>query len=395
VYGEFLDNSFKHKETRLTNEMGLGTVASFSKNGLSPTQWKNASPDIAWKTKCPKCMEVMLKDQTSCAEDETPTRIVLKTSHEELVGCLETELFDALTGVSSDEPKDTYEIALIDPENGWKPIQEGGSKRSVAFDDMLRVSHALVFVGEMRSQNFCDDELKIALLDDAIYPPVDAEKAVWTQPKDPKTGKRKTITILQSETEYLNVDPFMKWKAYRWRNIADQSWGMTGTLIVFLIMLWYAGRRLSDWEVTALAAIILVGIFDLTCYYYSIVVLLALISLRRFTYMFVTFLMVIAGQALHHQSGVSFEVDYVWESRIFVAAQFLILLGVCIEVFLADRGRSLGEPLTAGLRAVNPVCWEGAPEAEHTHEPSNEARFSFGRQTDNDHEAPQDGETDE
>ena len=40
IYTEFLDNSFKHKETRLTNEMGLGTVVSFSDEGIYPTQWK-------------------------------------------------------------------------------------------------------------------------------------------------------------------------------------------------------------------------------------------------------------------------------------------------------------------------------------------------------------------
>ena len=78
-----------------------------------------------------------------------------------------------------------------------------------------------------------------------------------------------------------------------------------------------------------------------------------------------TYLMVVAGQAVHH-AKICFEVDYVWESRIFVTAQFLILLGVCIEVFLTDRGRPLGKPLTAGLQAVNPVCWAGAPTKEDT-----------------------------
>ena len=148
---------------------------------------------------------------------------------------------------------------------------------------------------------------------------------------------------------------------------------------IFLIMLWYAGRRISDWEVTALAAIMIVGIFDLTCYYYSFMVLLALVSLRRFTYMLMTYLMVVAGQAVPCENLLRGRLRL--ESRIFVTAQFLILLGVCIEVFLADRGRPLGKPLTAGLQAVNPVCWAGAPKKEDTHEPSSEVQFGSGADT--------------
>ena len=39
------------------------------------------------------------------------------------------------------------------------------------------------------------------------------------------------------------------------------------TALGFFLIMPAAGRRISDWEVTALAAIMIVGIFDLTCYY--------------------------------------------------------------------------------------------------------------------------------
>ena len=161
-----------------------------------------------------------------------------------------------------------------------------------------------------------------------------------------------------AQTDVLSVeqDPFKKWKRGRQGTLEARKWLHYGLIAIFLAMIWYAGRRLDDWELTALSTILITGVFELTCYYYSYLVLMALLSMRRMSYMIAMVGLVVSGHIIHLAEG-WYDTQYVWESVAVLIAQMFVLIGLCIETYLADRNRRLAPPITAGLLAVSPaVC---------------------------------------
>ena len=162
-----------------------------------------------------------------------------------------------------------------------------------------------------------------------------------------------TIELKSSDILSIEQDPFKKWKRGRQSTLASRKALHYGLILLFLGMIWYAGRRLSNWELTALSTLLITSIFELTCYYYSYLVLFALLAMRRGIYMVAAVGMVVAGQVIQLDGG-WYDEQYHWASVAVVIAQVFVLMGLCFEAYLADRGRSLPPPLTAGTDAVNP-----------------------------------------
>ncbi len=93
------------------------------------------------------------------------------------------------------------------------------------------------------------------------------------------------------------ADPFHKWKLARQKTIKNRAVLNYGLLLGFFAMLFIIGRKVEDWETTALSVCLLFGIFEMTCYYYSFMILLAPVALRRWRYVVAVLAMTITTQA--------------------------------------------------------------------------------------------------
>lgn len=133
-------------------------------------------------------------------------------------------------------------------------------------------------------------------------------------------------------------DPFAVWKVKRQETLESRKILHYAMLLLFLGMLGYAGRSLEDWELTALSTILIVGIFELTCYYYNFVVLLAPLALRRMSFVIALFVMTILGQWTQLTVG-WYDVQYTWESLYVLLAMLYILGRLVWEQRLRDTGR--------------------------------------------------------
>ncbi|MBV72069.1 MAG: hypothetical protein CMH52_12145 [Myxococcales bacterium] len=152
----------------------------------------------------------------------------------------------------------------------------------------------------------------------------------------------------------VEQDPFKKWKRGRQDTLQSRKVLHYALIFLFLAMIGYAGRRLDNWELTALSTLLITCIFELTCYYYSYLVLFALLAMRRMIYMVAAVTMVILGQVIQLNVG-WYDEQYFWETVAVFGVQFFVLLGLCLEAFLTDKGIKLAPPLTAGLDSVSPA----------------------------------------
>jgi len=71
-------------------------------------------------------------------------------------------------------------------------------------------------------------------------------------------------------------------------------------------------------------------------------------------YMVAAVTMVILGQVIQLNVG-WYDEQYFWETVAVFGVQFFVLLGLCLEAFLTDKGIKLAPPLTAGLDSVSPA----------------------------------------
>jgi len=131
-------------------------------------------------------------------------------------------------------------------------------------------------------------------------------------------------------------DPFKLWKDKRKELRKNRLWLQGLLLLTFLGLLAYVGRRIEDWELTALSTILITGIFELTCYYFSYVILLALMGLRKARYMVALVAMSIMGSWLQLRVG-WYDEQYIWESLVFLLAQMYILGDLAYGIWREDH----------------------------------------------------------
>jgi hypothetical protein len=127
-------------------------------------------------------------------------------------------------------------------------------------------------------------------------------------------------------------DPFAIWKVRRSANIKSLKWLQATILLLFAGLLVFMSRRMADWELTAMSTLFIVGIFELTCYYYTFMILMALMALKRIRYSVAFLIMCIASQILQMNIG-WYDEQYVAESVCIMAAQLFLLFGFAWEFF--------------------------------------------------------------
>lgn len=113
------------------------------------------------------------------------------------------------------------------------------------------------------------------------------------------------------------TDPFKIWKEKRLSTLEDRKLLHYGLLAMFLALIWFCSTRMPDWEATAISTIMIIGIFDLTCYYYNFIILLAPVVMRRARYIGVYLGMAIASQIVHLKVG--------WYDEQYLAETVLVL----------------------------------------------------------------------
>jgi hypothetical protein len=122
-------------------------------------------------------------------------------------------------------------------------------------------------------------------------------------------------------------DPWAKWKQKRKETKHDRRWLHALILLGMFTLLAFAGRQLAEWAVLAGSIILIVGFFELTCYYYSFVVLMAPLALERLRYTVSLILVVIAGLLLQFFIG-WYDEQYTWET----VAVLLPLLYILFDI---------------------------------------------------------------
>ncbi|MGB3052680.1 MAG: hypothetical protein WBB42_16885 [Polyangiales bacterium] len=122
-------------------------------------------------------------------------------------------------------------------------------------------------------------------------------------------------------------DPWAKWKQARKENQHDRRWLHGLFLLGMFVLLALAGRRLAPWAVLAGSTILIIGFFELTCYYYSFVILMAPLAIERLRYSVALILMTITGLILQFFIG-WYDEQYIWETAAVLLALSYILVDV-------------------------------------------------------------------
>ena len=138
-------------------------------------------------------------------------------------------------------------------------------------------------------------------------------------------------------------DPWARWKQARKETRHDRRWLHALILLGMFVLLALAGRRLAGWAVLAGSTILIIGFFELTCYYYSFAVLMAPLAIERLRYSVALILMGIAGLILHFFIG-WYDEQYVWETVAVLLALLYILIDVVRYPLPASSPASAANP---------------------------------------------------
>jgi hypothetical protein len=122
-------------------------------------------------------------------------------------------------------------------------------------------------------------------------------------------------------------DPWAKWKQARKETRHDRRWLHGLILLGMFVLLALAGRRLAGWAVLASSTILIIGFFELTCYYYSFVVLMAPLAIERLRYTVALISAVVAGLVLQFFVG-WYDEQYIWETVAVLLGLLYILFDV-------------------------------------------------------------------
>ena len=122
-------------------------------------------------------------------------------------------------------------------------------------------------------------------------------------------------------------DPWANWKVHRKDTKHDRRWLHRLALLATFVLLAFAGRRMAPWAVLASSTILIIGFFELTCYYYSFVVVMAPLAIERLRYTVALILMVIAGTFIQFVAG-WYDEQYLWETLVVLLALLYIIVDV-------------------------------------------------------------------
>jgi len=120
-------------------------------------------------------------------------------------------------------------------------------------------------------------------------------------------------------------DPWAQWKQARKETQHDRRWLLVLSLLGMFVLLALVSRRLAAWAVLSASTILIIGFFELTCYYYSFVVLMAPLAIERLRYSVALILMVIGGLILQFFIG-WYDEQYIWETVVVLLPLLYILV---------------------------------------------------------------------
>ena len=95
-------------------------------------------------------------------------------------------------------------------------------------------------------------------------------------------GWRTVVTYKEKEAgRFLRTDrledPWKDWKDARLRTFHHRKWFYIAGILGFLALLYHAVRGMTAWEATALSSMMIAVVPELTCYYYSFLIVMALL----------------------------------------------------------------------------------------------------------------------
>jgi hypothetical protein len=120
------------------------------------------------------------------------------------------------------------------------------------------------------------------------------------------------------------VDPYAGWKEKRRSLLDDRSLLFAALILGGLALVGAYGRDRPDWETVAISTLLLFGIFELTSYYFSYLVILAPLCARRARYAAAFIAMAIATQ-LSSLSIVNFDEIFLLDSAIILALLLFVI----------------------------------------------------------------------
>jgi hypothetical protein len=127
--------------------------------------------------------------------------------------------------------------------------------------------------------------------------------------------------------------------------------------MVALIGFW--SRRVREpWQLTAASTLFIVGLFELTCYYYNFVILLAPLAISRARHALVFIAMAFIGQYVQLRIG-WFDEQYLWETVFVLVFMLYLFVDQAITGVPSDEA---SEPTPAEpARPSAPVLAEVVP----------------------------------
>jgi uncharacterized membrane protein len=138
-------------------------------------------------------------------------------------------------------------------------------------------------------------------------------------------------------------DPWAKWKQKR-KEIKHDRRLLHGLLLLgMFVLLALSGRKLAEWAVLAGSTILIIGFFELTCYYYSFVVLMAPLAIERLRYSVAMILMVMAGLLLQFFIG-WYDEQYTAETVVVLVALLYILIDIVRDPLPEGSPANAAEP---------------------------------------------------
>jgi hypothetical protein len=154
-------------------------------------------------------------------------------------------------------------------------------------------------------------------------------------------------------------DPYQGWKDKRNEILRDRRpfWALTTLALVVLVGFWSRWNR-EDWKTTAASTIFIVCLFQLTCYYYNFVILLAPLAVARARHALAYIAMPMVGY--YFQLRISwYDEQYTWETIVVLVFMIYLLLDQGLEgrrlereAAKSDEGAPAEKPLEDRLLNV-------------------------------------------
>ncbi len=130
-------------------------------------------------------------------------------------------------------------------------------------------------------------------------------------------------------------DPYEPWKEHRRSTLKSRSVVFYASVLGLLLLVGAAARRMEDWEASAASVLMIIAVFELTCYYYNFCLLLAPLALKRLRHVVTLVGMTLAGQYVQLRIG-WYDQQYTVESLVALGAVLFIVVDRLLEAKRAE-----------------------------------------------------------